>query len=293
MAAYVIGDEYPSWKLRAKYNDWLRKIAEEDFNQNSVHSICAHLKYKEKGIIQCRDLKLKALEKETLLRRTSLSTQCGYASTQSDRDELRSNCHAVQDLGDTIVKVEWSHQESIACYVCAMYPGKEHGGSLQPAVCRGLALSARPGSMNIVLACGHNNYAMCVVLADRKCFSENPKISKNKKLNLEVIWETDPFYADAIGSRLKWSFGSEEVRGQYFIGPEIIQGASNVHRTIQQKQSCVQGMMQVSRIASSLKKTGQGANCDLIKKMILKSRLPSAELSNPWVISSSPRVVRT
>ena len=41
--------------LLAKYYEWLRTLAEEPFDPKDVHSICAHCRHKDLGMVQARD----------------------------------------------------------------------------------------------------------------------------------------------------------------------------------------------------------------------------------------------
>ena len=51
----------------SQYNTWLRTLIEYDLDIEDAHSICAHCRYGELGIVGARDLLEKVFKKEHLL----------------------------------------------------------------------------------------------------------------------------------------------------------------------------------------------------------------------------------
>ena len=149
----------------------------------------------------------------------------------SNRDELGGNVNAVHELIDNIMEVGWSDHEVMhaTCIACIQGNKTEEPFNQQFVKDQPLAPVHDQDIQYTFLACGHNNYAMRAVLVECRSITENPLVSKNNKLSLEVIRENDERYAQAIDRGISWTVLKKEVRWKYPNVSDIIQAASNVY----------------------------------------------------------------
>ena len=95
----------------SEYNAWLRTLVEFELDEADAHSICAHCRYGDLGIVQARDLLEKVFRKLHLLTEDYLAPGL-LGFDPRNRDELGGNWHQVHELLAEIKRVGWSDQET-------------------------------------------------------------------------------------------------------------------------------------------------------------------------------------
>ena len=93
------------------YNSWLDSLVEFPLDVDDVHSICAHCRFGDLGIVQARDLLIKVFNKEMLLSEDYINpSKAGF--DPRNRDDLGGNWYGVHEPIATIKRVGWSDEET-------------------------------------------------------------------------------------------------------------------------------------------------------------------------------------
>ena len=259
----------------AEYNAWLRTLVEFELNEADAHSICAHCRYGEVGIVRARDLLEKVFRKEHLLSEDYLAPGL-LGFDPRNRDELGGNWHQVHELLAKIKRVGWSDQETKNAVCVAILPGDTTIEEFNRRLVEDVPLKqVETGSLtHSTLGCGHTNCGLRAIEAE--CSNNDPKISVNGKLNREHIAKTDMPFAEAVVRGLFWKILHYSVRVKYPEALTIIIAAYNVYGAVQQKTTELQGLLQLYRMAKQMHDCNKSPDWIQIKKTVLDSEPPFA-----------------
>ena len=205
-------------EVLAMYQVWLCALAQFPLDEEDVHSVCAHCRYKDLGIAQARDIIEEALQKEHLIRQDFLPPdQVGF--DPRNRDELGGNWSSVHELIAVIKRVGWSDGETKGAVCAQIAPGDKEVESFNQRLVEGVPLMPVPdGSLLFSsIGCGHTNCGLRAIKA--ACPNSDPTISVDGKLSKELIGKTDKRFALAVDRGLHWKILHHSVRAKY---PEAI-----------------------------------------------------------------------
>ena len=259
----------------AEYNDWLRTCVEFELDESDAHSICAHCRYGELGIVQARDLLEKVFRKLHLLTEDYLVPGL-LGFDQRNRDELGGNWHQVHELLAKIKRVGWSDQETKNAVCVEILPGDKTVEEWNQRLAEDVPLKqVETGSLtHSTLGCGHTNCGLNAVEAE--CSNNDSSISVNGKLNREHIAKTDKAFAEAVVRGLFWKILHHSVRVKYPEALTIIIAAYNVYGAVQQKTTELQGLLQLYRLAKQMHDCNKAPDWIHIKKIVLDTEPPFA-----------------
>ena len=262
--------------LLAKYYEWLRTLAEEPFDPKDVHSICAHCRYKDLGMVQARDYLEECFDEEELMRRKTIHhSLVGFDSL--NREEMGGNWIAVHMLLCAIKKAGWSDEETRNAVCAEVLPLDKSEEEFNQRLVMDVPLAPVPDNVleYTSIGCGHTNSGLRAV--DAGCASEDPLISSDGKLSKDLIAKTDPRFAKAVDKGLHWKVLKYAVRVLYPDALRILIAAYNVYGNVQTKHSEVQGLMQMYRMSKQMHDCGKEPDWNHIKAAVLKSGPPFAD----------------
>ena len=262
--------------LERAYDLWLRALAQDPLNDRDVHSICAHCKYGNLGIMQARDLIMKGLSRECLLTEDYIpNSKVGV--DPRNRNDLGGNWNTAHDLMATVKRVGWSDAETKNAVCVQIIPGDTSVEKYNQILVEDVPLKpVKTGELtHSSISCSHTTLGLRAIEA--ACPNSDPLISENKKLSKTWIAKTDQAFATAVDRGLKWQILHYAVRTKYPEALVILIAAYNVYGSVQQKTCEVQGLMEMYKMAKQFKDCGKLPDWDHIKAALLKKEPPFAE----------------
>ena len=259
----------------AQYSAWLSTLIEFDLDPEDAHSVCAHCRYGDLGIVQARDQLEKVFKKEYLLSENYLHPGL-LGFDPRNRDELGGNWHQVHELLPKIKRVGWSDAETKNAVCVEILPNDKTVEEWNQRLVVDVPLKqVETGSLtHSTLGCGHTNCGLRAIEAE--CSNNDPRISVNGKLSRAHIAKTDKPFAEAVVRGLWWKILHHSVRTKYPESLTIIIAAYNVYGSVQQKPSEIQGLLQLYRMAKQMQDCGKDPDWVAIKKTVLDSEPPFA-----------------
>ena len=235
----------------AQYITWLRTLVEYEIDHEDAHSICAHCRYGDLGIVQARDLLEKVFKKEYLLSESYLDPDV-LGFDPRNRDDLGGNWQQVHELLSKIKRVGWSDGETKNAVCVEILPGDDAVEKFNQRLVEDVPLKqVATGTLtHSTLGCGHTNCGLRAIQAE--CSNDDPRISVDGRLNRAHIAKTDKPFAEAVGRGLWWKILHHSVRTKYPEAIAIIIAAYNVYGSVQQKTSELQGLLQLYRMAKQM-----------------------------------------
>jgi len=260
----------------AEYYGWLLPLAEEPLDDKDIHSICAHCRHQDLGIVQAKDYVEECLVEEGLMRTKNIHcSKVGFDSL--NRDEMGGNWIAVHALLNAIKRAGWSNDETRNAVCAEVFPQDQSEEKFNQRLVQDVPLAPVPDNQLefTSFGCGHTNAGLRAV--DAGCASDDPLISSNGKLSTFFISKTDPRFAAAVEKGLHWKILKYAVRVLYPDALRILIAAYNVYGNIQTKQSEVQGLMQMYRMSKQMHDCGKSPDWHHIKAAVLKNKPPFAD----------------
>ena len=228
------------------------------------------------GIVQAADRLEEFLEKEDLLYYMRIDCRA-IGFDPSNRDKVGGNPLDVHALISAIKKAGWSAPAVSHATCVEIIPGDTTVEEFNRRFCEGTDLmQVRLGSIKYgSLSCGHNNMGHRAILAS--CPHPDPAVTKDGRLSVDVIRQTDPRYADAIQQGMEWKVLKYEVRQRYPEALRIIQAARNVFGHVQRQTSVVQGLKQIHNMVSAFQSVNRPVDWDEIRRAVLDTQPPFAD----------------
>ena len=272
----------------AAYSAWLAAVAEYPLDENCVHSICAHCRYKDLGIVAARDLLHKVFTALMLLTEKYIHpSEVGFDPL--NRDEFGGSWGAVHSLLSTIKRSGWSDRETQHATCVQTIPNNTEVEDWNIRLVDDVPLAPiKKGQLKYSsLSCGHTNSGLNAVEAE--CPNGDPRISIGGKLNKAHIGKTDRAFAVAVDRGLKWTVLHYSVRTLYPEALVILISAENVYGSVQQKTSQVQGLLQIHRLCKQRVIVAKIPIGSKSKAQSSKANPPSPLTSITFVHSSLPK----
>ena len=241
-------------------------------NRECISSVIAHCTKGNLGIVAAADsLEKLLIEKDLIYVEWASPRRVGF--DPCNRGEVGGSWHDVHELLDAIMHAGYSDKAtSHAMCVEVGAADDEAVYNFNHMLSDGVPLMpVKAGEIRYSsLSCGHTNYGFRAVLA--KCQNENPRLSRNKVFCKERIAEADPLFATRVDTGLLWTIVKASVRLDYPEVLHIFQASKNVFGTVQRQSTQIQGLNQMWRMASDMKKCKESADWDHIKKQILQTQ---------------------
>ena len=241
-------------------------------NMDGVIALCQQGRL---GIVQSADRCEEFLKAEGLLYVMRINCRL-IGFDPSNRDKVGGNQQDVQALISAIKKAGWS-DAAVAHATCVeINPGSTDVEEFNRKFSEGAPLmQVKPGSISFgSLSCGHNNYGQRAILAS--CPHPDPAVTKDGRLSIDKIRESDPRYAEAVEEGMTWKVLRHEVRQRYPEALRIIQAARNVFGHVQRQTTIVQGLKQMHNMASAFQSLQRAVDWEEVKRSVLDTQPPFA-----------------